>query len=281
MATYAIGDIQGCMASLQALLRELARGGFSWERDRLWLTGDLVNRGPTSLEVLRWAYAHRDRLTTVLGNHDVHALLRFAGHVKEKKRDTLDALLAADDAPRLFDWLRQQPFFVSQSIARRRHVLVHAGLAPTWSLADAAERAAELTALLAAPTWRADSARLVGKGRPWDDALAGDARLHSLLLYFTRVRTLARATGEPDADFDGELADMPKANEAWFAMPRAPWRQDASPAATPRVVFGHWAALGVTSSPHHLSLDSGCVWGRRLTAMRLDDDTQFAVAACD
>ncbi|MBK9072342.1 MAG: symmetrical bis(5'-nucleosyl)-tetraphosphatase [Myxococcales bacterium] len=258
-----------------------SRAGFSWERDRLWLTGDLVNRGPTSLEVLRWAYAHRHRLTTVLGNHDVHALLRFAGHAKEKKRDTLDALLAADDAAMLFDWLRQQPWLVAQPIARRPHVLVHAGLAPTWTVADAVAHADELAALLAAPTWRADCARLVGKGRPWQDTLTGDARLHSLLLYFTRVRTVARDSGEPDGDFDGEPADMPDGNEPWFSVARAEWRQAATPAALPRVVFGHWAALGVTSSQHHLSLDTGCVWGKRLTAVRLEDDVQFSVAACD
>lgn len=281
MATYAIGDLQGCMASLQALLDKLARAGFSWDRDRLWLTGDLVNRGPTSLEVLRWAFAHRDRLTTVLGNHDLHAILRFAGHAKEKKRDTLDALLGAADAAPLFDWLRQQPFFVMQLIAQRPHVLVHAGLAPTWSIANAAAYAAELAAVLAAPTWLADCARLVGKGRPWRDSLAGDARLHSLLLYFTRVRSLVVDTGDPDPDFDGELADMPKNNEPWFDAPRAVWRHAAAPATMPRVVFGHWAALGVTSSPHHLSLDSGCVWGKRLTAVRLDDNVEFSVAACD
>lgn len=280
MAIYAIGDIQGCMTSLEALLAKCSKAGFSLGRDTLWLAGDLVNRGPRSLDVLRWAYEHRDHITTVLGNHDLHALLRFAGHAKEKKRDTLDALLAAHDAPVLFNWLRSRPFLAQQRVGDIQYVMVHAGLAPTWTVSAAARYAHELEQVLRAPTWMTDLERLVGKGVAWRDDLAGDKRLHSLLLYFTRVRTLD-ANGEPDPDFDGELAEMPAANTPWFAVKGAAWQTPTSPATTVRAIFGHWAALGVTTSAHHLSLDSGCVWGRALSARRLDDDTPFSVSAVD
>lgn len=280
MAIYVVGDIQGCMTSMEALLLEMGRHGFRMDRDEVWLAGDLVNRGPRSLDVVRWAYANRGRVHAVLGNHDVHALLRYAGHAKEKKRDTLDDLLAATDAPVLFDWLRRQPFLRQARVGTTQWVMVHAGLAPSWSVATASELAGELSAAMGGEAWRARLGRFVGKGTAWRDELRDEARILSLMLYFTRVRTLL-PSGEPDPEFDGPLDELPKGHTPWFAWKQAAWQQPLAPRLTTRVVFGHWAALGVTSSPHHQSLDSGCVWGRALTAMRLDDGEIIAVPARD
>src|SRR5262245_53139529 len=147
MARYAIGDIQGCMASLDRLLALI---GFSPGRDDLWVVGDLVNRGPRSLDVLRWAHRLGDAVTCVIGNHDLHLLARAAGASGPKPRDTLDDVLAAPDRDRLIDWLRAQPLLV----ANASHALVHAGLHPRWTIDDARSLAGEIEALLRGPTWR-------------------------------------------------------------------------------------------------------------------------------
>jgi len=266
MATYAIGDIQGCMASLTRLLALI---DFNRARDQLWLVGDLVNRGPRSLDVLRWAYEHDSVITCVLGNHDLHLLSRVAGASGAKKRDTLDDVLAATDVQRLGDWLRARPlFFVGD-----RHALVHGGLHPRWTVADAAARAAEIEHELRGPTWRAFLAQLHGPIPRWDARLGGGDRWRAILAYLARARML-RADGRVDADFDGAPSEAPAGLVPWFAMPDPAW-------ATHTIIFGHWSALGLDLGAHHVALDTGCVWGRTLTAFRLDDRMVFQVKAVE
>ena len=269
MARYAIGDIQGCKASLDRLLALI---DFSRHRDELWLVGDLVNRGPRSLDVLRWAIELGPVVTCVLGNHDLHLLSRAAGTSPAKARDTLDDVLAAPDCDRLMDWLRRQPLFHVDAT----HALVHAGLHPRWTIADAAARAAEVERELRGPSWRAFLSQLASaSGRPprWDDQLGGSDRWRGILAYLVRARTL-KADGRIEAGFDGPPAKAPPGCVPWFAFPDPAWTSHT-------IVFGHWAALGLSLGPHHAGLDTGCVWGKSLTALRLDDRSVFQVKAVE
>jgi bis(5'-nucleosyl)-tetraphosphatase (symmetrical) len=266
VARYAIGDVQGCFASLQRLLQLI-----DWipGRDELWLTGDLVNRGPRSADVLRWVVEHEQHVTVVLGNHDLHFLARVAGAVHEKKRDTLDELLAAKDRDRLVDWLRRRALAHVTS----EHILVHAGIHPRWTAADTRARAAEIERELAGPSWRAFLAQLHGRPPRWDAKLGGGDRWRAILAYLVRVRML-EADGRTDPDFDDHPAKAPADLVPWFAFPERAW-------ATHTAVFGHWAALGLDLGPKHVALDTGCVWGKSLTALRLDDRSVFQVKAVE
>jgi len=266
VATYAIGDIQGCMTTLERLLGLI---DFSPTQDRLWLVGDLVNRGPRSLDVLRWAHDMGDVVTCVLGNHDLHLLARAAGAAAEKKRDTLDDVLKARDLDRLIDWLRTRPLFhVDTAFA-----MVHGGLHPQWTIEDARARAAEIERELRAPTWRAFLAQLQGPTPRWDPRLGGGDRWRSILAYLVRARML-KADGRVVPDFDGPPSQAPEGTTPWFAFPSRAWTSHT-------VVFGHWAALGLDIGPRHIGLDTGCVWGKALTAMRLDDRMAFQVKSVE
>ena len=266
MARYAIGDIQGCMATLERLLALI---DFAPPRDELWLTGDLVNRGPRSLDVLRWARGLGSAVTTVLGNHDLHLLARAAGVTRAKKRDTLDEVLAAPDRDHLLEWLRHRPLLHHDD----RFVLVHAGLHPRWTVAEARGYAAELEHELRGPAWRDLLAQMAGPPPTWDPGLAGGARWRALLSYFVRVRT-CRPDGRIEPDFAGPPAEAPPGYAPWFALPPRAWT-------THTAVFGHWATLGLDLGPHHVGLDTGCVWGNALTAIRLEDREVFQVKAVE
>jgi bis(5'-nucleosyl)-tetraphosphatase (symmetrical) len=266
MARYAIGDIQGCKASLDRLLDKL---GYTPSRDRLWLVGDLVNRGPASLDVLRWAVAQGDAVTAVLGNHDLHLLARAAGVAPEKKRDTLDAVLAAPDRDELIDWLRHRPLVHVDG----RHAMVHGGLHPHWSIDLARTLAAEIEHALRGADWRALLAELAGPPPRWDPALVGGERTRAVLAYLVRARML-RLDGRVDDEFNGAPADAPKDTVPWFEYADAAWR-------THTIVFGHWAALGLSIGPHHVGIDTGCVWGKLLTAYDLDAGTVTQVKAVE
>jgi bis(5'-nucleosyl)-tetraphosphatase (symmetrical) len=242
MATYAIGDIQGCYATLQGLL---ARIGFDAARDRLWLVGDLVNRGPRSLDVLRWARALDGRIVAVLGNHDLHLLGRAAGVRPRRDFDTFDDILQAPDRDPLLEWLAARPLLYREG----DRVLVHAGLLPAWTVDDAEARA------------RAAEAALRTGGPA---ALAGSPDMAAL----TRVR-LVDGAGEPVPDYSGPLDGAPPGTMPWFAHPARRSRGS-------RIVFGHWAALGLVLDDDAVGLDTGCVWGRCLTAMRLEDGAVFS-----
>lgn len=247
MATWAIGDVHGCFRTLQALL---GRMDLDVRRDRLWMVGDLVNRGPRSLKVLRWAYELDkeigERFQVVLGNHDLHLIARYLGAADARPRDTLKKVLKAADAPELIDWLRRRPFVHLERIAGRDYVLVHAGLRPGWSPEDVIGKAKRLERRLRGPK----AARLLQR------------RNRKPLVAFTRMRMLDRKGRTHD--YSGSLKDAPSKLGPWFrAVPRS------CPERT--IVCGHWAALGLRLEPDLIALDTGCVWGGRLTAVRLED----------
>lgn len=247
MATWAIGDVHGCFRTLEALL---GRMHLDVRRDRLWMVGDLVNRGPRSLKVLRWACKLNkemgDRFQVVLGNHDLHLIARYLGVAGERPRDTLAKVLEAADAPELVDWLRRRPFVHFERVAGREYVLVHAGLRPGWSREDATTAARGLERQLRGPKAK----RLLRR------------RDKRSLVTFTRMRMLDRK-GQTH-DYSGPPKDAPTGLKPWFrAAPRS------CPERT--IVCGHWAALGLHFDENLIALDTGCVWGGGLTAVRLED----------
>lgn len=256
MATYAVGDVQGCWRTLQRLLDRASPGS----DDRLWLAGDLVNRGRGSLEVLRWAARQGDGLQVVLGNHDLHLLARASGSRGSKGKDTLDDVLRAPDRDDLLDWLAARPLLVQGG----DHVLVHAGLLPAWTPAEAVGLAAEADRARAADR-RGFLAALNAAAPPlaWRDDLPSDDRLRLVVAALTRLRC-CRPDGAMDLDYSGPPSTAPAGLVPWF---EAPGRRSAGVT----VVFGHWAALGLVLARGVVALDTGCVWGRALTCVRLDD----------
>ena len=261
MATYAIGDIQGCYDEMRRLLDTVA---FDPSRDCLWLVGDLVNRGPRSLEVLRFVRGLGERAITVLGNHDLHLLVVAAGVRKPHREDTLDALLRAPDRDELLDWLRRQRLMHVDA----RYAMVHAGLLPQWSIAQSQALAREAEAALQSPDHGEFLLRMYGnKPAQWRDDLAGYARLRIIINAMTRLR-LCTAAGRMEFTHKTGLTSTPAGYLPWFDIPQRASRE------TP-VIFGHWAALGLMLRTDVLGLDTGCVWGRRLTAVRLEDRRVF------
>lgn len=259
MATYAIGDLQGCADELRALL---ARMNFDRSRDRLWFVGDLVNRGPRSLETLRFVRALGDAATVVLGNHDFHLLSLAEGHAKRRADDTLDEVLAAPDAGELLHWLRQRPLLhVAQGYA-----MVHAGLLPQWSIEKARSLAAEVEAALRADGYREFLAHLYGaEPRCWRDDLSGWDRLRVVVNAMARLR-YCTVEGEMDLSAKGNRA--PAGYRPWF---------DLRPVGERPIICGHWSALGLKLSENLIALDTGCVWGGSLSALRLEDHRLFQV----
>ncbi|AEV24813.1 MULTISPECIES: symmetrical bis(5'-nucleosyl)-tetraphosphatase [Azospira] len=263
MATYAVGDIQGCFASLQALLDKCS---FSPEFDRLWLVGDLVNRGPRSLETLRFVKGLGDRAVTVLGNHDLSLLMAAEGFGKRHRSDTIDDILAATDRDELLHWLRHQRLMHVQG----DYAMVHAGLLPAWSVAEAQALAGEVEQALQAENYREFLANMWGsEPGSWDSSLTGWPRLRVIVNAMTRMRFCSPA-GEMDFKAKGELSQAPAGYLPWFEVPG---RRSAATV----LVTGHWSALGLRLEPNLLALDSGCLWGGKLSALRLEDRALFQV----
>jgi bis(5'-nucleosyl)-tetraphosphatase (symmetrical) len=263
MATFAIGDVQGCFDELERLLGEV---GFSPARDRVWFVGDLVNRGPRSLAVVRFVKGLGDRAVVVQGNHDLHLLAFAAGHAKRRADDTFDDLLAAPDCAPLLDWLRFRPMLHVED----EYVMVHAGLLPSWSVAQAHDLAAEVEAELRSKRYRLFLAELYGS-RPdtWRDDLRGMDRLRVIVNAMTRMR-FCTAEGVMELGVKGELEKAPPGYLPWFEVPGRKTR------GVP-IVCGHWSALGLRLTPDLLALDTACVWGGSLTAVRLEDRRVFEV----
>ena len=255
MATYAIGDIQGCYHAFQALLQRIR---FDPQSDQLWLVGDLVNRGSGSLEVLRWCYAHQDNLRVVLGNHDLHALVVAAGIVAAHHGDTLDALLAADDCDVLLDWLRYQRLVYQEE----NYLMVHAGLLPQWTAEQALSYAAEVERALQGDDYLYFLTHMYGNlPDQWNDELTGVDRLRVITNAATRLR-ICSAQGQMEFKFKGELQHVPAGFMPWFDVPTRA-TQDT------QVIFGHWSALGLQQKKNLYALDTGCLWGGKLTAMNI------------
>lgn len=258
MAIYAVGDLQGCLDPLRHLLDQVR---FDPVCDRLWLVGDLVNRGPQSLETLRFVRSLGPAAITVLGNHDLSLLALAQGHLKVRRKDTFQEVLAAPDADELLHWLRQRPLLHHDP--QRKVLMVHAGLAPQWTLEQACAYAAELEATLRGPNWREFIAVMFGhEPDRWHDALEGAARLRCITNILTRIR-YCTSDGRLDFDSKGPPGTQPAGLYPWFSLPHAR-PQDTL------VVFGHWAALGLYRDQGVMGLDSGCVWGHVLSMLRLD-----------
>ena len=255
MANYLIGDVQGCDEALGRLLQTV---DFSASRDTLYLLGDLVNRGPDSVAVLRRLMALDGAARCVLGNHDLHALALAAGVRAPGRMDTLQALLQAPDRDGLLAWLRRQ------AMALQAHgvLMVHAGVLPQWSAADTLARAAELEGVLRGPGWL-DFLRQMYGNEParWDNALQGWPRLRVIVNALTRLRFCA-ADGTMEFDTKEGADAAPPGCMPWFDVPGRRTAGDV-------VAFGHWSTLGWLDRPDVIALDSGCVWGGCLSALRL------------
>jgi bis(5'-nucleosyl)-tetraphosphatase (symmetrical) len=269
VSVFAIGDIQGCYDPFRRLLDRL---GFDPGRDRLWLTGDLVNRGPQSLEVLRFVRGLGDVVTTVLGNHDLHLIAMTEGTKGGPDPDpSLEPVLKAPDCEELVAWLRARPL---AHYDRKRHTLmVHAGLPPEWTVKKALKRAAEVEAVLRGDDYRRFVAKLYGNTPArWSGELEGNKRLRYIVNALTRMRMVA-TDGRLDFSHKGPPTDAKKGLTPWYAIPDARWRGT-------RIVFGHWSALGLMIGPDFIGLDSGCVWHRELTAVRLGKRPKVTQVDC-
>ncbi|PJD92455.1 MAG: diadenosine tetraphosphatase [Legionella sp.] len=267
MADYAIGDVQGCFESLQYLLEVIH---FDAHRDRLWFVGDLVNRGPKSLDVLRFVSQLSTKPYLSLGNHDLHLLSLVATDRRAKSSDpTLEQILIAPDCHELCDWLRRQPLLCFDSDLNV--VMTHAGIAPMWTLDRAQAYAQELEAVLQGPQYIEFLQSMYGNTPTrWSPTLTGMTRLRVLCNYFTRMR-FCNADGSLEFDHSGSVAQAPTTLYPWYAVPQR-LELDVD------VVFGHWAALeGHCPHPRIHAIDTGCVWGGTLTALRLQDKQRFSV----
>jgi bis(5'-nucleosyl)-tetraphosphatase (symmetrical) len=263
MATYAIGDVQGCYAPLERLLEAIR---FDPARDRLWFTGDLVNRGPASLETLRLVKSLGGAAVAVLGNHDLHLLAAARGVRRPHRQDTLTEVLGAIDRDELLDWLRRRPLIHAEGAT----VLVHAGLLPEWSVPRALELGREVERALVEDL--DGFCRHMYGNHPdrWDEALTGYERLRVIVNAMTRLRILT-PDGRMELTYTGPPEHAPPGCVPWYAVPGRRSRDHF-------IVCGHWAAHGLALTEALATLDTGCVWGGKLTALRLEDRQVFQVA---
>jgi len=263
MATYVIGDVQGCYDSLLALFECIA---FRPKRDRAWFLGDLVNRGPKSLEVLRFIHQLPEAVT-VLGNHDL-SLLSVAYCDIQLEQHTLSAILQAPDREQLLSWLLQQPLLLD--VPTFNCVLVHAGIPPQWSLTEAKKQASNVESILRGPHFSELLIHMFGnQPNDWSDALTHQEKIRFTINALTRMRLCDRE-GRLELSYKGALQEAPDYLVPWYKLTRLPNDK--------KIIFGHWAALkGKTDSPYVEALDTGCYWGGQLTALRLDDWRRFTV----
>ncbi len=261
MPTYAIGDVQGCYDQLQRLLDTLA---FDPARDRLWFVGDLVNRGPQSLGILRFVKSLGDCAVTVLGNHDLHLLVVAAGVRKPHRGDTLDEILAAPDRDELLAWLRHRKMMHVES----GYAMVHAGLLPQWTITQAQALGQEVETALRGDDYPGFLQNMYGNApASWHDELSGYDRLRVITNAMTRLR-LCAPDGTMEFSHKTGLQDLPPGFMPWYETP------GRASCDTP-LITGHWAALGLIEGPDLFALDTGCVWGRQLSALRLEDRQIF------
>lgn len=269
MATYVIGDVQGCFAELRELLDVLA---FDPARDRLWFTGDLVNRGPDSLGVLRYVRGLNNRPVVVLGNHDLHLLACALGGQRPRRKDTLDAVLHAPDRDELLDWLRHQSLLHQDRALG--YTLIHAGLPPQWDITQAQSLAREMETMLRSSQVSAFMHEMYGnEPDQWREDLRGWERLRFITNCLTRMRYCDKA-GRLDLAEKNEPGKQKKGLLPWFTVP-------GRRSATQPLIFGHWATLRLSGIDYRAynvhGIDTGCVWGGALTALCLDDGREIQV----
>ena len=272
MSTYAIGDLQGCFSELQDLLDKI---NFDESKDKLWFVGDLVNRGPESLKCLRFVKSLGKKAKTVLGNHDLH-LLAVANKVREPHRnDTFDEILNANDADELFNWIRHLPLLVHDK--KLNFTMIHAGLPPQWSLKKAKKLAKETESLLQSKQFNDFIHNMYGdQPDSWSKTLDGDDRYRFIINCFTRVRYLEQS-GKLNLKENNSPGTQPESLIPWYALPRRKTNKD-------KIIFGHWSTVTLGEKQNFKEynvypLDTGCLWGGTLTAMRLEDEKIFSVSS--
>lgn len=257
MAVYAIGDIQGCFRELEQLLDKI---NFDIEIDQLWFVGDLVNRGPQSLETIQFVRSLGDSAQCVLGNHDIHLIACHVGVQTCKPKSSLNQILQHSQASEIIDWLRFQPLLHYDPTLN--WLMVHAGLIPQWDLGLAQKCANEVEAQLRSNHYIEFLANVYGNTPDqWNNELPQQDRWRVILNAFTRLR-LCDQQGRMDFDYKGQLGDQKSNLHAWFDIPRKSENLN--------IIFGHWSALGLIQSHNLLGLDTGCLWGSKLTAARID-----------
>jgi bis(5'-nucleosyl)-tetraphosphatase (symmetrical) len=268
MTTYAIGDIQGCYDDLMRLLENLH---FEPAKDSLWFVGDLVNRGPKSLETLRFVKDLGDAAITVLGNHDLHLLALESGKRPPKKKDTLHDIFDAPDCDELLHWLRHRPLIHYDR--DRKQVLVHAGLPPQWKAKKAVQYAAEVETILRSNQHTELFHNMYGdEPTLWDEELTGWPRIRFIINALTRMRYCS-PDGRLNLNEKYAPGTQPRGLIPWFEAPERRSRKK-------EIIFGHWSTLGLVKREGVIALDTGCVWGGQLTAVDLDDP-QRATYGCD
>ena len=257
MPTYAIGDLQGCFSELQQLLAKIE---FDPAKDQIWFVGDLVNRGPASLQTIQYVRKLGNAAKCVLGNHDIHLIACHAGVQPCKPESSLNQILQDDDAANIIDWLRYQPLIhVDPDI---NWVMVHAGLLPQWDLNIAQDCARQVEQQLRSDNYIEFLMQAYGNmPNQWNANLIDTDRWRLILNAFTRLR-LCDEQGRMDFDYKGPLGEQPEHLHAWFDVPRASENLN--------IIFGHWSALGLRNRKNLLALDTGCLWGNQLTAARID-----------
>jgi len=267
---YAVGDIQGCHEELKDLLGQLH---FSWDRDRIYFVGDLVNRGPASLQVLRFVRSLGDNAVVVLGNHDLHLLAVAHGARRNKKTDTLEAILGAPDRDALLEWLITRPLaHVHTDSNGRTELLVHAGVVPQWTVNTVVTLAREVESALRADPRSLFDHMYGDEPDHWTDELARMDRLRFTINVLTRLR-VCTAEGRVDLKWKGKPPPANSPWQPWFDVPERATR-------AARIIFGHWSALGFVQRNGVVGLDSGCVWGGSLTAIDLDSERRPFSVAC-
>ena len=263
MATFAIGDIQGCYKTLKRLLKRIS---FDRKQDRIFLAGDLVNRGPNSLDVLRWARDSDANIVSVLGNHDIHLLALSLGvAIGGRRQKTLEPILKAKDCDDLLKWLSKRPLIYKEG----RMVLVHAGILPAWTVAESMKYAHKIEKILNGKKCTEFLKKYYKQDiTKWSNSLEGFEKNAFVLNACTRMR-LCKNQNEIDLTYTGAPESAPNTLKPWFDFPK---RKSSDHT----IIFGHWAALGVMVTKNVIALDSGCVWGGSLTALRLEDGALFS-----
>ena len=273
MANYAIGDIQGCYQEFILLLDKI---NFDTAKDRLWLCGDLVNRGPDSLECIEFLYSIKENCLITLGNHDLHLIALAEGVIEPYETDTLDKLLRAHNINLYIDWLKQLPLIQSDTIAtqgvKKKYIMTHAGIPPHWSFEEANQHSMEITNSLCSSTYCKHFLKIMYGNEPSLESknLSKDECLRLYTNYFTRMR-FCNEHGEIELMHKGSPADSPKGFKPWFRHKLTIMEEST------HLLFGHWAALeGITGVDNITALDTGCVWGKKLTAINLEDGRVFS-----
>lgn len=258
MARYAIGDIQGCYQPFIKLINQI---GFNPSKDVLYLVGDLVNRGPESLNVLKWVYEHQDSVVTVLGNHDIYLLARFAGIRAADQDETIADILNYEYVGKLIDWLRGCPLVYSDM----EYILVHAGIHPFLDFATIIQLNEQIQVNLKSPDYARFISKIYGnKPYVWHKNLSGLKQMKFMINSCTRMRYLQHQDYSLNYNYKGDLANMPPELIPWFKIP-------FHLTIDKKILFGHWASLGFYHDPKFIALDSGCVWNRSLTAINLEN----------